>query len=133
MLGEHTIDVMLLSLDLDVTKEFYGDRIGLEVLFEQENVFVTFKCAGDSRLVVTKSTIGTADEQTQACWRVDDLAAEVDDLRSRGVEFVDMPEYGSVDGIADVGFALTAAFVDPHRNSIALLQFKEQSGEGSER
>ena len=75
--------------------------------------------------MVTKSTTGTSDEQTQAAWRVDDLAAEVADLRSRGIEFVDMREFNSVDGIADVGFALTAAFVDPHRNSIGLLQFKE--------
>jgi catechol 2,3-dioxygenase-like lactoylglutathione lyase family enzyme len=125
MLGDHTIDVMLLSTDLEVTKKFYGDKIGLEVLLEQEDVFVTFKCKGDSRLVVTKSTTGTSDEQTQAAWRVDDLAAEVADLRARGIEFVDMPEFNSVDGIADVGFALTAAFVDPHRNSIGLLQFKE--------
>lgn len=125
MLSEHTIDVMLLSTDLEVTKEFYGDNIGLEVLAEQEDVFVTFKCAGDSRLVVTKSTIGTSDEQTQACWRVDDLSAEVADLRSRGIEFVDMPDSDSVDGIADVGFALTASFVDPHRNSLALIQFKD--------
>jgi extradiol dioxygenase family protein len=125
MLSDHTIDVMLLSTDLEVTKNFYGDKIGLEILLEQEDVFVTFKCKGDSRLVVTKSTTGTSDEQTQAAWRVDDLAAEVADLRSRGIEFVDMPEFNSVDGIADVGFALTAAFVDPHRNSIGLLQFKE--------
>jgi hypothetical protein len=30
----------------------------------------------------------------------------------------------TVDGIADVGFALAAWFVDPHGNSLGLLQFK---------
>jgi hypothetical protein len=39
---------------------------------------------------VTKSTTGTADEQTQAGWRVDDLAAELAELRSRGVELAIM-------------------------------------------
>ena len=55
MLGAHPIDVMILATDLGVAKEFYGGRIGLEVLIESDD-FVTFKCGGDSRLVVTRST-----------------------------------------------------------------------------
>jgi catechol-2,3-dioxygenase len=114
MLADHPIDPMILATDLAVAKEFYGDRIGLEVLIESDD-FVTFSCGGDSRLVVTRSSTGTSEAQTKASWRVGDLAAEVAELRSRGVE---------VDGIADVGFALAAWLVDPHGNSIGLLQFK---------
>ena len=58
--------------------------------------------------MVTKSSAGTADEATKASWRVDDLAAEVADLRSRGVEILDLPDLNTVDGIADVGFAFAA-------------------------
>ena len=47
MLGEHPIDVVLLATDLESSKEFYA------------------------------GTTGTADEQTQAGWRVTDLAAEL--------------------------------------------------------
>jgi catechol-2,3-dioxygenase len=53
MLGNQPIDVMLLSTDLAVAKDFYGDRIGLEILIETDD-FLTFKCGGDSRLVLTK-------------------------------------------------------------------------------
>ncbi|MGI8930353.1 MAG: VOC family protein [Candidatus Limnocylindria bacterium] len=123
MLGEHSIDVMLLATDLNVARDFYGRTLGLEILLEDDQ-FVTFKCGGDSRLVVTKSSAGTADEATKASWRVDDLAAEVADLRARGVEIQDLPDLDTVDGIADVGFALAAWFVDPHRNSVGLLQLK---------
>ena len=123
MLSEYPIDVMLLATDLDVARDFYGRKLGLEILLDNEQ-FVTFSCGGDSRLVVTKSSAGTADEATKASWRVDDLAAEVADLRSRGVEILDLPDLNTVDGIADVGFAFAAWFVDPHRNSIGLLQFK---------
>jgi catechol-2,3-dioxygenase len=128
MLGDHPIDVMLLSTDLDVAKEFYGDRIGLEVLIETDD-FVTFKCGGDSRLVLTKSSTGSSDEATKASWRVDDLAAELETLRARGVEIeeFDGPGLKTVDGIADVGFALSAWFVDPDGNAIRLLQFKDQA------
>jgi catechol-2,3-dioxygenase len=125
MLAEHPIDVMLLATDLAVAREYYADRIGLEILIETDGL--TFKCGGDSRLVVTRSDSGTSERQTKASWRVDDLAAEVRDLRSRGVEVEEYDEPGlkTVDGIADVGFALSAWLVDPHGNSIGLLQFKE--------
>jgi catechol-2,3-dioxygenase len=123
MLREHPIDVMLLATDLGVARRFYGDTLGLEVLLEDEQ-FLTFRCGGDSRLVVTKSTTGTRDEATQASWRVDDIAGEVAELRARGVQVQDLPELGTVDGVADIGFALAAWFVDPHKNSIGLLQLK---------
>jgi len=116
---------MILAADLAVAREFYGDNIGLEILIDSED-FLTFKCGGDSRLVVTRSSTGTSEPQTKASWRVSDLAAEVAELRSRGVEVEDYDEPGmkTVDGIADVGFALAAWFVDPHGNSIGLLEFK---------
>jgi catechol-2,3-dioxygenase len=125
MLADHPIDPMILATDLGVAKEFYGGRIGLEVLLESDD-FLSFSCGGDSRLVVTRSSTGSSEAQTKASWRVRDLAAEVADLRSRGVELDEYDEPGltTVDGIADVGFALAAWFVDPHGNSIGLLQFK---------
>jgi catechol-2,3-dioxygenase len=126
MLGDHPIDVMLLATDLAVAKDFYGGRIGLEIILENDD-FLTFKCGGDSRLVVTKSSTGSTEAQTKASWRVEDLAAEVTELRSRGVEIEEFDEPGlkTVEGIADVGFALSAWFVDPSGNSIGLLQLKD--------
>jgi catechol-2,3-dioxygenase len=128
MLGDRPIDVMLLATDLAVAKEFYGDRIGLEILFETDD-FVTFSCGGDSRLVVTKSATGTGEQQTKASWRVGDVAAEVAELRSRGVEVAeyDEPSLKTVDGVADVGFALSAWLVDPSGNTLGLLQLKDQT------
>ena len=130
MLGDHPIDVMILATDLGVAREFYGDRIGLEVLIENDD-FLTFKCGGDSRLVVTRSSTGSTEEQTKASWRVKDLAAEVTELRSRGVEIeeFDLPGLKTVEGIADVGFALSSWFVDPDGNSIGLLQFKNEEAD----
>jgi catechol-2,3-dioxygenase len=121
MLGSYPVDVMLLATDLGVARRFYEGTLGLDVLFADEQ-FVTFGCGGDSRLVVTRSTTGTAEAVTKASWRVDDLAGEVAELRKRGVQIQDLPELGTVDGIADLGFALVAWFIDPHHNWIGLLQ-----------
>ncbi len=125
MLGDHPIDVVLLATDLESSKQFYAGKLGLEILNESEEA-ITYKCGGDSQLEVTKSTTGTADEQTQAGWRVDDLNAELAQLRSRGVEIqeYDMPGLKTVEGVVDLGFALMAWIVDPHRNALAVMQLK---------
>ena len=127
MLAKHPIDVMLTATDLGATKRFYGDKVGLDVLIENED-FVTFGGGGDSRLVVTRTSAPSSDQQTKASWRVADVAAEVAELRARGVEIAeyDEPYLKTVDGVADVGFALSAWFVDPGGNSIGLLQFKDK-------
>jgi catechol 2,3-dioxygenase-like lactoylglutathione lyase family enzyme len=126
VLADHPIDPMILATDIARAREFYGNRVGLELLIENDD-FLTFRCGGDSRLVVTRSSSGTTEPQTKASWRVPDVAAEVAELRSRGVEIeeYDEPWLKTEDGIADVGFALSAWFVDPHGNSIGLLQFKD--------
>ncbi|MFL5653647.1 MAG: VOC family protein [Ktedonobacteraceae bacterium] len=63
-------------MDLAAAKDFYADKIGLRVLSESPGG-VTFQCGGDTQLVVTKSSVGTKDEQTQAAFRVADVRAEV--------------------------------------------------------
>jgi predicted enzyme related to lactoylglutathione lyase len=125
MLGEYPIDVVLVAMDLEAAKDFYGNKVGLKILNDSPGA-VTFKCGGDTNLVVSKSTVGTKDEQTQAAFRVKDVRAEVAELRRRGVkiEDYDMPGLKTVDGIADIGFASMAWFIDPGKNCVGLMQFK---------
>ena len=65
---------------------------------------------------------GTAGLQ-QIGWEVEDLQAELDDLRSRGVaiEEYDLPELKTENGIADFGFALMAWIIDPGKNALSIL------------
>ena len=104
MLSEHPIDVVLLATDLDASKDFYANKVGLPIVNESPAA-VTFKCGGASRLVVSKSSVGTSDEQTQASFRVADVKAEAGYLRSKGVTIqeYDLPGLKTVDGIADTG------------------------------
>jgi catechol-2,3-dioxygenase len=125
MLGELPIDVVLLAPDLEAVKDFYVNKVGLEVL-EDNPYALTLKCGGGTRLVMSKSDVGTADEQTQASWRVTDLGKELTELRSRGVkiEEYDLPGIKTVNGVADIGFALMAWFIDPAKNCLGIMQFK---------
>jgi catechol 2,3-dioxygenase-like lactoylglutathione lyase family enzyme len=126
MLGDHPISPVLLAKDLAAAREFYHDRLGLEILRESEDELV-LRCGGATQLAVTKSTTGTADEQTQASWDVTDIHAEVAELRSRGVkvEEYDLPGLKTEDGIADIGFAWIAWIIDPGGNALGILQVKQ--------
>jgi hypothetical protein len=77
-------------------------------------------------MVVTASTEGTADTQTQAAWRVPDIRAAVTDLRGRGIRVEEYlaPDPVTVDGVADMGHSWAAWFVDPHQNVLAVVQPK---------
>jgi catechol 2,3-dioxygenase-like lactoylglutathione lyase family enzyme len=126
MLGDHVVHPVLLARDLVETRGFYHDRLGLEILKEDEHA-IEFRCGGGTKLVVTKSTTGTADTQTQIGWEVPDLRAELTDLRSRGVtiEDYDMPGLKTENGVADFGFAWMAWIVDPGKNALAIIQLKD--------
>ena len=123
MLRDYPIDVVLLAPDLETSKDFYAKKVGLKIVDESPN---TFTCGGASHLAVSKSTVGTKDDQTQAAFRVKDVRAEITELRRRGVkiEDYDMPGLKTVDGIADIGFAWMAWFIDPGKNCVGIMQIK---------
>lgn len=125
MLGDHPIEVVLLATDLKASQDFYAEKIGLEIIRETDYA-VWFKCGSEGGISISLSTTGTADAQDKATWRVDDLAAEVAELRSRGVEIIDydLPGIKTTNGIADVGHAFAAWLVDPGKNSLSILQYK---------
>ena len=126
MLGTSKVHPILLSKDLEETREFYHDRLGLDILSESDGK-IEFRCGGGTKLAVSKSTIGTADSQTQIGWEVDDLQAEIDDIRARGVpiEEYDMPGLTTHNGIADVRFAWMSWIIDPGKNALAIVQLKD--------
>ena len=126
MLGEHPITPVLLATDLAATREFYHRKLGLQIVRENQNAIV-FRCGSGTHLDVTKSTVGTADQQTQAAWQVSDIRAEVAELRARGikVEDYDTPGLKTEDGIADIGFAWAAWIIDPATNALGILQIKK--------
>ena len=126
MLSEFPVFPILLSLDLDASRTFYHDVLGLEIAREDEGDRIVFRTGGGTQLAVTRSSIGTADSQTQMAWRVPDIHAAVADLRARGVRIEEYvaPDPVTIDGIADMGHSWAAWFIDPSRNCLAVVQPK---------
>ena len=130
MLSDHPVFPILLSTNMGASRAFYGDALGLELLREDhvdgEVDRLVFRCGDGTQLVITHSTIGTSDAQTQIAWRVQDVRAAVADLRSRGVrvEEYDAPDPVTIDGVADMGHSWAAWFIDPSNNVLAVVQPK---------
>jgi catechol 2,3-dioxygenase-like lactoylglutathione lyase family enzyme len=126
VLAEFPVFPILLSLDLDASRAFYHGVLGLEIAREDQDDRIVFRCGGGTQLVVTRSTIGTLDSQTQVAWRVPDIHAAIADLRARGVriEEYEAPDPVTTDGVADMGHSWAAWFIDPSRNVLAVVEPK---------
>jgi len=125
MLSDYPVFPILLSMDLDASRAFYRDVLGLEVMREDPDDRIVFRTGG-GQIVVTRSTVGTSDTQTQMAWRVPDIHAAVADLRDRGVRIEEYvaPDPVTNDGIADMGHSWAAWFIDPSGNVLAVVQPK---------
>ena len=126
MLSDYPVFPILLSMDLDATRAFYRDTLGLEVLREDPGDRIVFRCGGGTQIAVTLSTVGTADTQTQMAWRVVDIRAALLDLRARGVRIEEYspPDPVTTDGVADMGHSWAGWFIDPSGNVLAVVQPK---------
>jgi catechol 2,3-dioxygenase-like lactoylglutathione lyase family enzyme len=123
MLSEHLVIPILLSTDMAASRAYYHDTLGLEVAAENDERIV-LNCGAGSNLIISRSTIGTSDTQTQVAWRVPDIHAALADLRARGVTIEEYDDPQTVDGVADMGHAWAAWFVDPSRNVLSVIQPK---------
>jgi catechol 2,3-dioxygenase-like lactoylglutathione lyase family enzyme len=130
VLSEFPVFPILLSLDLDASRSFYRDVLGLEIAREDEDDRIVFRCGGGTQIAVTKSTVGTSDTQTQMAWRVPDIHAAVADLRERGVriEEYQAPDPVTIDGVADMGHSWAAWIIDPSGNALGIVEPKAAPG-----
>lgn len=125
MLSNFPVFPILLSTDMNASRVFYHETLGLPILKEDEERIV-LQCGGGTQLVISKSTIGTSDTQTQIAWRVPDVRAAIADLRARGIHIEEYapPDPLTVDGVADMGHSWAAWFIDPSRNVLSVVQPK---------
>jgi catechol 2,3-dioxygenase-like lactoylglutathione lyase family enzyme len=109
--------------DLARARAWYADKLGFTA--DQEEAEALLYRHGQDRLFLlfSSSAAGSAQHQL-AAWAVDDLEAEVADLRGRGVEFeeYDQPGLRTVDGIATTPVGKAAWFKDSEGNVLTITQ-----------
>jgi catechol 2,3-dioxygenase-like lactoylglutathione lyase family enzyme len=124
-LSDSAASVMLPTRDASRAQEFYERRLGLPFAGSNDATGeTTFRLAGGSQLVLRLLPDATPTPNTAVSFEVDDIAAEIADLESRGVDFedYDQPGFTTVGHVFDDGSVKAAWLLDPDGNILCLHQ-----------
>jgi catechol 2,3-dioxygenase-like lactoylglutathione lyase family enzyme len=116
MLKDENVGAVLAVKDLSKAKDFYENKLGLEVDHGDDNG-ILYK-SGESRLFIYVSEFAGTNKATAAAWNSDNVKEIVEELKSKGISFehYDMPGV-TMDGDIHVMGSLKAVwFKDPDGN-----------------
>ena len=101
-------------------RKFYAEKLGLKPT-EPDGDF--YECGEGTRFVISKMG-SKPGGHTQMVFAVEEIAAALRELRSKGVVFeeYDYPAMKTVDGVFDAGDLKAAWFKDSEGNMIGLMQ-----------
>ena len=124
MLNSATITANIPAGDLKRAREFYADKLGLTPSFEMEDMGTVFyKTAGGAIFTIYQTEYAGQAGHTIAQWHVDDVAAEVRELKQKGVTFeqYDLPGVQWQDNVASMeGMGKAAWFKDSEGNILCI-------------
>lgn len=124
MLGDNDVCATIAVKDMDAAARFYEGILGLAK--DKEGGGGVFYKSGKGGIFVYASpaTAGT-NQATYAAWSVTDVAAVVDELKTKGVSFEHYPDLPGVIVEGDVhvmGPAKSAWFRDPDGNILNVVE-----------
>ncbi len=105
--------------DLERARRFYVDTLGFRPTLEGPG-YIRFQCAGGSSFLVFTSSGKASGDHDQCGWVVEDIEAEVAELRGRGVVFEEFPGATFRGGIRDDPAGRSAWFRDSEGNLLNL-------------
>ena len=122
MLSQRPLCTAAPMADIERTRKFYRDALGLKETFADDNG-ILFEAGNKTAIYLYKRPPTKADH-TIASFSVENMDTEVADLKSRGVVFeeYDMPGLKTENGIATWGKEKAAWFKDPDGNILGLFQ-----------
>jgi predicted enzyme related to lactoylglutathione lyase len=125
MLSKNRVSAVLCSTDLERSQEFYEKKVGLRLSPATIKNHLLFECADGTTLLVYGRPSPNKADHTQVRFWSTDIAANVQELVDRGVEF-DLVEFGELKMVDHVltspGIGKSAWFKDPDGNTLALFQ-----------
>jgi predicted enzyme related to lactoylglutathione lyase len=111
------------ATDIARARKFYEEKVGL-VPKQEIAGGVVYECGKGSWIFLYQSGGAGTSKASQAFWQVEDVEAEANALRTKGVVFeeYDLPGLKTVNGIASGGGTRAAWFKDIEGNIMALIQ-----------
>ena len=109
--------------DVARARKFYEEKVGLSPKKEAAGGII-YECGRGSWVFMYPSSGAGTSKASTAFWPVDDIEAEVAELKRRGIVFeeYDMPDMRFVNSIATAGDAKAAWFKDSEGNIMAIVQ-----------
>ena len=110
--------------DVARARQFYEQKLGFKPKMETAGG-VVYDCAGGTSCFLYPTPNAGTSQASQAFWSVQDVDAEIQALKARGVQFErydDMPGERSPQGAVTAGGAKAAWFKDSEGNIMALIQ-----------
>lgn len=123
MLANCSVAAMIPCLDIERARNFYEGKLGLTPA-DVNPGGARYVCKGGTTFVLYPSSFAGTAQNTAMSWFVDDIVAEMSELRARGVIFeaYDLPEAKTVNGIAEFPGGRAAWFKDTEGNILGLTQ-----------
>jgi catechol 2,3-dioxygenase-like lactoylglutathione lyase family enzyme len=123
MLSNARIHTTLPAEDIDRARAFYSEKLGLEPI-EKAPAGLIYAAGAGTRFVLFPTRGRPSGSHTQVGFAVDDIEAEVRDLKARGVVFedYDLPGLKTVNSIADTGPIRSAWLKDSEGNLLGIVQ-----------
>lgn len=122
MLGNQDAIATVGVKDIGVAGKFYEEKLGLKRERSEEMGVLSFS-SGNSSVLVYESKFAGTNKATAVTWVVDDVKAEVQALKSKGVVFehYDMPGVTREGDIHVTGKIRNAWFKDPDGNILSVV------------
>jgi catechol 2,3-dioxygenase-like lactoylglutathione lyase family enzyme len=125
MAGTNRISAVLVSTDLEKSRAFYEDKVGLKLSPETIKNHLVFECGDGTTLLVYGRGAGNKADHTQVRFWSNDITRDVAELVARGVEFdeYDTENFRTVEHVVtSPGIGRSAWFKDPDGNTIAVYE-----------
>jgi catechol 2,3-dioxygenase-like lactoylglutathione lyase family enzyme len=124
VIGNDRVSAVLVSTDLEKSRDFYENRVGLKLTPETIPNHLVFECGNGTTLLVYGRPAPNIADHTQVRFWTNDIDADVAALADRGVVFddYDTPNFKTVNHIATTPVGKSAWFKDPDGNTIAIYQ-----------
>jgi catechol 2,3-dioxygenase-like lactoylglutathione lyase family enzyme len=109
--------------DLARAKDFYTQTLGLKPIRETDEGLI-YECSDNTRILLFPSAGHASGDHTQAVFEVDDLDAQVADMKAHGVVFeeYDLPGMKTENGIVTDGSIRSAFFKDSEGNLVCVSE-----------
>ena len=125
MVAKNSISAVLVSTDLETSRGFYEDQVGLKLSPGTTKNHLLFDCGNGTTLLIYGRGSGNKADHTQVRFWSTDIVADVAELVDRDIEFeeYEMDAFKTINHVVtSPGIGRSAWFRDPDGNTIALFQ-----------